>query len=212
MRIDHLTIKNFNGFDLREFDFNPAFNLLVGDNASGKTSVLDALSVAVGSWFIGLRGYAFPPGITPQEVRIVAHPYQDVYTFEKQFPSRIEARGLVMEKGLAWTRELSREGGRTRSPDVKGISDAASEAERRVRAGEDITLHSYAPTVLRDYGSRPAIENERKRMVLNLHCLLGSTVTVTVSTLRSRNRRCSPGFGPRSLPARSVEKKRLRTG
>ncbi len=135
MRIDHLTIKNFNGFDRREFDFNPAFNLLVGDNASGKTSVLDALSVAVGSWFIGLRGYAVPPGITPEEVHTVAYPHQDIYTFEKQFPSRIEARGLVMEKGLAWTRELSREGGRARSPNVKGISDVASEAERRVRAG-----------------------------------------------------------------------------
>lgn len=140
MRIDHLTITNFNGFDRREFDFNPAFNLLVGDNASGKTSVLDALSVAVGSWFIGLRGYAVPPGITPEEVHTVAYPHRDIYTFEKQFPCRIEARGLVMEKGLDWTRELSREGGRTRSPNVKGISDVASEAESRVRAGGDITL------------------------------------------------------------------------
>jgi predicted ATP-binding protein involved in virulence len=140
VRIDNLTVKNFNGFDHREFVFNPNFNLLVGDNATGKTSVLDALSVAVGSWFIGLRGYAVPPGITQQQVHVVARPYQDVYTFEKQFPSRIEARGFVMGKSVAWTRELSREGGRTRSPNVKGISDAASEAERGARAGEGITL------------------------------------------------------------------------
>lgn len=140
MRIDHLTITNYNGFDSREFVFNPNFNLLVGDNATGKTSVLDALSVAVGTWFLGIRGYAYPPGITAQEVHVVAHPYQDVYSFEKQFPSRIEAQGLVMENALSWARELSREGGRTRSLNAKGISDAASEAERRVRAGEDITL------------------------------------------------------------------------
>ena len=42
MQIDHLAIENFNGFAHREFSFNPRFNLLVGDNATGKTSVLDA--------------------------------------------------------------------------------------------------------------------------------------------------------------------------
>lgn len=140
MQVDHLTIKNFNGFDVREFVFNPNFNLLVGDNATGKTSVLDALSIAIGSWFIGLRGYAVPPGISQQEVRVVAHPYGDVFTFEKQFPARIEARGFVMGKAISWARELNREGGRTKSLNAKAITDAASEAERKVRAGDEITL------------------------------------------------------------------------
>lgn len=140
MRVDHLTIKNFNGFDVREFVFNPNFNLLVGDNATGKTSVLDALSIAIGSWFIGLRGYAVPPGISQQEVRVVAHPYGDVFTFEKQFPARIEARGFVMGKAISWARELNREGGRTKSLNAKAITDAASEAERKVRSGDEITL------------------------------------------------------------------------
>jgi predicted ATP-binding protein involved in virulence len=140
MRIDHLTIKNFNGFESCEFDFNPRFNLLVGDNATGKTTVLDALAVSAGSWFLGLHGFEKSPGIDPKEVRIAAHPHLDSYTFEKQFVSRIECSGLVMGKRIRWARELQREGGRTTSADAKEISDAASEAERRVRAGEEITL------------------------------------------------------------------------
>jgi predicted ATP-binding protein involved in virulence len=140
VRIDHLTIKNFNGFDHREFDFKPHFNLLVGDNATGKTSVLDALSIALGSWFLGIPGYANILGIDAKEVRVVAHPHQDSYTFEKQFPSRIETCGLVLGRNLKWTRELSREGGKTSSVDAKTISTVASEAERRVRSGEEITL------------------------------------------------------------------------
>jgi predicted ATP-binding protein involved in virulence len=140
MRIDDLRIKNFNGFEDRTFSFNPRFNLLVGDNATGKTSVLDALAVAVGSWFLGIRGLAKGPGIDPEEVRVAAHAHLDSYTFEKQFVSRIECGGVVMGKSIRWARELRREGGRTTSVDADAISDAAREAEDRVRAGEEITL------------------------------------------------------------------------
>ena len=54
MQIDHLAIANFDGFAHREFEFNPRFNLLAGGNATGKTSVLDALAIATSSWFLGL--------------------------------------------------------------------------------------------------------------------------------------------------------------
>ncbi|MGA2590412.1 MAG: AAA family ATPase [Bryobacteraceae bacterium] len=140
MRIDHLVIENFNGFAHRIFRFNPRFNLLVGDNATGKTSVLDALAVAVGSWFLGLRGFGSSPGISPEEVRVAAHAHLDSCTFEKQFPSRIECTGVVMGKRISWARELRREGGRTSTVTAKPVSEVASEAERRVRAGGEITL------------------------------------------------------------------------
>src|SRR5580658_2606628 len=135
MRIDELTIQNFNGFDRRTFRFNPRFNLLVGDNAMGKTSVLDALAVAAGSWFLGLRGSEKGPGIGPEEVRVAAHPHLDSCTFEKQFPSRIEAAGFVMGRRITWSRELQRESGRTTTLNAKAISEVASDAERRVRSG-----------------------------------------------------------------------------
>jgi predicted ATP-binding protein involved in virulence len=140
MQVDHLTIENFDGFAHRTFSFNPRFNLLVGDNATGKSSVLDALAVAVGSWFLGLRGFEKGPGISPEQVRVTAHAHLDSYTFEKQFASRIECDGVVMGQRINWARELQREGGRTTAMNAKAISEAASEAERRVRAGEEITL------------------------------------------------------------------------
>lgn len=140
MRIDELIITNFDGFEHRTFSFNPRFTLLVGDNATGKTSVLDALGVAVGSWFLGLHGPETSLGITADEVRMAAHPHLDSYSFEKQFPSRIECTGVVMGQRIRWARELQREGGRTTTVNAKAISEVATDAEKRVRAGEDITL------------------------------------------------------------------------
>jgi recombinational DNA repair ATPase RecF len=75
MRIDDLTIINCNGFEHRKFTFNPRFNLPVGDNATGKTSVLDALAVSVGNWFLGLRGFEKSPGISADEVRVAARTF-----------------------------------------------------------------------------------------------------------------------------------------
>ena len=48
--------------------------------------------------------------------------------------------GVVMGHRIRWARELRREGGRTTTMDAKAISEAAREAERRVRAGENVTL------------------------------------------------------------------------
>ncbi|HME10875.1 MAG TPA: AAA family ATPase, partial [Bryobacteraceae bacterium] len=140
MQIIDLTVKNYNGFEHRVFSFNPHFNLLIGDNASGKTSILDALAIGVGSWFLGMPGFEKAPAIDPGEVRVAVHSHPDSYTFERQYVSRIECNGLVMGRQIRWARELQREGGRTTSHGARPISDAAREAEQRVRDGEAITL------------------------------------------------------------------------
>jgi len=50
MQINKIKILNFKLFKEEEFTFNSEFNLIVGINGSGKTSVLRAISVALGGW------------------------------------------------------------------------------------------------------------------------------------------------------------------
>ena len=42
MKINSIRIVDFRGIEDRTFDFNSQFNVLIGENGSGKTSVLEA--------------------------------------------------------------------------------------------------------------------------------------------------------------------------
>ncbi|HUH43039.1 MAG TPA: AAA family ATPase [Sulfurimonas sp.] len=50
MKIHKIEIDNFKLFTKAEFEFDEEFNLLIGINGSGKTSLLRAISVALGGW------------------------------------------------------------------------------------------------------------------------------------------------------------------
>jgi len=139
VRIDQLTIQNFRGFELGEFEFNPHFNLVVGDNATGKTSLLDALSIGVGRWFMGVQGYEEAPPILTDQVRVVAHAYQDRWSFDTQNPVRIAIKALVMGNNLSW--ELLLASGRgSLFYHPLSIVEAATSAEQAAKAGKPITL------------------------------------------------------------------------
>jgi predicted ATP-binding protein involved in virulence len=140
MRIDHLTVLNFKGFDLRRFSFNTSFNLLVGINGTGKTSALDALAVAAGTWFLGIRGYESPRHIKPDEIRLAARVYEDEIRFEEQYPVRVEASGQVFGNDLNWARALDNATGRTKYGEATTVRDLARKADTEAREGKAITL------------------------------------------------------------------------
>lgn len=48
-----ITLYNFRCFENFEWDFTPGINLIVGDNSSGKTSLLRACRLVAGSFFAG---------------------------------------------------------------------------------------------------------------------------------------------------------------
>lgn len=49
MHLHSLTLTNVRQFDQRTFEFQPGFNLLVGENGAGKTTILRGLLAALGS-------------------------------------------------------------------------------------------------------------------------------------------------------------------
>ena len=139
MRIDKLTLANFRCFDYREIEFNPQFNLLIGENSAGKTSLLDALSVAVGSWFLGIRGYG-SRHIRHEEVRLVTIQQGSEVGFEEQYPVQLLAHGSVLGEPLVRYRELRSPEGRTTYANAWRIKELAWRTDRRVRRNEEAVL------------------------------------------------------------------------
>lgn len=136
MRINSLIIDNFRGFKHREFQFHPQFNLVSGVNGTGKTSLLDALSIAAGSWFLGFSG-CDTRHIRPQEVLLKHYGERG---FEYQFPCVVEATGEVAYRELVWRRSLNVPGGRTTYGEAREVKGLAHAANRSVRAGGDTVL------------------------------------------------------------------------
>jgi predicted ATP-binding protein involved in virulence len=141
MRIDHLAIQNFRGFESFDLKLNPQFNLLVGNNGSGKTTILDALYIAAGSWLLGIDGPKKAPSIDEDEVRLTAFEYENGrYSFEKQYPVRIQAAGSVMDEPIDWAREKVSDHSTTRYGTAKAILDIGRRTVSSMRSGESIVL------------------------------------------------------------------------
>lgn len=148
MRIDRLTIKNFKGFAERTFTFERSadapkgtgsFHVLIGQNGQGKTSALDAIAVAVGSWLLGVRGED-TRHIRPEDVRLKVIDFGDTQRIEHQYPVVVIAVGQVLNRRARWSRELMGEGGRTTRSNAREVKDLAESTVAAMRGGEEVTL------------------------------------------------------------------------
>ncbi|MBA5636169.1 AAA family ATPase [Duganella sp. LX20W] len=144
MRLKSLQLQNFRGYANHEFSLHPQFNLIVGENGAGKTSFLEAASVAIGSWFLGIRGYD-SRNIRARDIRIERDFLEQRYRELPQYPVRVGATGTfpimeakrndgtgqveisagAKEVSLAWSRSLEGENGRTTQQDARPIKKLA---------------------------------------------------------------------------------------
>jgi predicted ATP-binding protein involved in virulence len=97
MRIDSIQIENFRGIERLDLTFDPRFTLLVGDNASGKTSILSALAVALGIWHVSriVTGPRQWRDILDHEVREVPNDEGGERHFAAAGPVQITVSGCV---------------------------------------------------------------------------------------------------------------------
>jgi predicted ATP-binding protein involved in virulence len=95
MRLDRLHIQNFRCYEDATFDFQPGFNLVVGVNGSGKTSLLQAVAVS----FIEF-GNAMKPSQTSlknEDIRFVIDRFDGRSRYERKFPLLVHGMGDVFE-------------------------------------------------------------------------------------------------------------------
>lgn len=91
MRLDQLHIQNFRCYEDATFDFQPGFNLVVGVNGSGKTSLLQAVASSLYNFSTAMGNR--DAQITDQDVRFTIQQYDDRYRFEHLYPLKLNAKG-----------------------------------------------------------------------------------------------------------------------
>src|SRR5262245_59975590 len=110
MRIDRLEVTNFKKLAQERFDFHPRFTLVVGQNGSGKSSILDALAVAAGIWLVDPPDSALARSrrdIAEDEIRLEGHTRGDRLHFREKLPVEIRAWGQLGDaQDVFWMRRI----------------------------------------------------------------------------------------------------------
>lgn len=138
MLIERLRIRNFKGFEEEEFFFRNNFTVVIGDNGSGKTSILDALAVAAGCYLIPLGGgQKIQRPIHKREVRIEE---KEKSVFDPQLPCEIEAEG----KWGIWRRSIEKLSFVNTVRYAKPVTEYAKAEQERAMKGNDVVLPLFA--------------------------------------------------------------------
>jgi predicted ATP-binding protein involved in virulence len=99
MRLDRLHLQNFRCYEDATFEFQPGFNLVVGVNGSGKTSLLQAAITSLSPFINVLSDQYIWGGIDKDEIiRFVVDNYEGRVRFERRLPLVIEATGQAFSE------------------------------------------------------------------------------------------------------------------
>lgn len=142
MRIDQLTVQNFKKFAEQTFTLHPQFTLLVGDNGSGKTTVLDALAVSASVWLVEYPDSNLQSSyrnILRKEIRLEPSHEGDRIQFRERFPVLVEATGQIGDQtNVTWVRQIKQHGGKTTNAGAKEALDIIRNIYQRDQSGESI--------------------------------------------------------------------------
>jgi predicted ATP-binding protein involved in virulence len=143
MRIDRLEIKNFKKFSDYTLELHPQFTLLVGDNGTGKTTLLDALAVAAGVWLVNSPDTTLNNSrrnILPSEIRLEAIAFDSIIQLIELKPVQITATGVLDGRSVQWLRQIKSNGSRTSNTGAKAALEIISSLFQQVAAGAKIWL------------------------------------------------------------------------
>lgn len=148
MYLKKLRIHNYRCYEDLEIDFHEQLSVIVGKNGVGKTTILEAAAIALGTWFVGFND------ISTKGIDKRTDPLRKAYQIgmtddvQIQFPVEIEAWGVFDtldesddKYGLRWMRSLNTPKGTMTTKDAKEIVELATKYQKALSEGrEDIYL------------------------------------------------------------------------
>ena len=137
MRINKIEIENFKGFEHETFSFDSQITVLIGDNGTGKTSILDALSFTLGTFFLGVDGVSSRPLKQDEKRRVIVSPEN----IEIRLPFSIHVQHTLEGREYEWHRDTNKaRGGSTSYRYASDLITSAKILTNKVREGEEVNL------------------------------------------------------------------------
>lgn len=143
MKLEYLRLKNFRRFTDLSISLHPKLTVIVAPNGQGKTSILDAATIALGT-FVGAFDLGKAKHIEFKDARYQRH--KDRPDSEQQFPVKLTLKLDELDQEIH--RELNGVKSKTTIKDAALLTNYGKGMMEQVRGLQDITL-----PVLAYYGS-----------------------------------------------------------
>jgi predicted ATP-binding protein involved in virulence len=91
MNIKTLRIQNFKNFEDKTFEFGEGFNLIIGDNGTGKTAILELISYFLSNFINIVGGEIHKNQNIGSFVRLLGIVQGENFTLEEQIPANLDA-------------------------------------------------------------------------------------------------------------------------
>jgi len=170
--IKEIKLHNYRRFSDKKIEFDKKMNLLIGTNASGKTTILEAVNVVLGAYLAAYKNYVpsrFVANISESDVlRKNQRTEQSNVLISSeigQYPCRIEAELMWDKKAYRFKRILEKKEGRTKFDGNNPMQRQVIDWETSMKNGDGSDNKLIFPLII--YLSSARLWNENKNPEFN---------------------------------------------
>lgn len=164
--LKNIKMINFRKFDNSTYELDSQMNVFIGKNASGKTTVLEAVTVILGAYLTAFKEYVpsrFGHNISDNDVlKKALKPVKNIAVTSsvKQFPCIVSSQIMCDKELKKCTRSLDKEGGRTKFIGKNPLRELVEGWENAIKAADGSDEEQIYPLVL--YLSSARLWNENR--------------------------------------------------